>query len=202
MSANIEARDWTITPRIGGRYAMERIDGYTDAGGDSGTNTVVGSQGVEVAEGRIELALSRLAMEIAGFTGRGGYLARMTTGDDPVEVTLFDTTQNVSTWADDPSSFYAAGNMVVDLPGSAILQIGGQVFFGDGRMSGCEAQLAWAHGSSRLAEAEQGDPAADDAADRLEVDLTVGQCLLQPAHASNGDLSTQEGKAFKTRQFL
>jgi hypothetical protein len=50
-------------------------------------------------------------------------------------VTLFETTEDVSTFANDPSSFYAGGNMVVDLPGNSILQIGGQVFFGDGGMS-------------------------------------------------------------------
>ena len=138
VSVNIEARDWTITPRIGGRYAMEWIDGYTETGGDAGTNAVVSSQTVEVAEGQIELALSRLAMENVRFTGRGGYLARTSTGDDHVEVTLFDTTQDVSIDAADPSSLYAGGNMVVDLPGSAILQIGGQVFFGDDGMSGYE----------------------------------------------------------------
>ena len=138
VSVNIEARDWTITPRIGGRYGLERIDGYTETGGGAGTNAVVGSQDVEVAEGRIELALSRLVRENVRFTGRGGYLARRSTGDDHVEVTLFDTTRNVSTWADDPASFYTGGNMVVALPGSAILQIGGQVFFGGDGMSGYE----------------------------------------------------------------
>ena len=133
-----EAGDWTLTPRVGGRYAMEWIDGYTETGGDAGTNAVVGSQDVEVAEGQIELALSRLVMENVRFTGRGGYLARTTMGDDHVEVTLFDTTQDVSIDAADPSSFYAGGNMVVNLPGSAILQTGGQVFFGDDGMSGYE----------------------------------------------------------------
>ena len=75
-------------------------------------------------------------MENVRFTGRGGDLAWASTGDVHVEVMLFDTTRNVSTWADDPSSFYAGGNMVVDLLGIAILQIGGPVFFGGGGYEG------------------------------------------------------------------
>ena len=72
----------------------------------------------------------------------GAYLARTAMGDDHVAVTLFDTTQDVSTFANDPSSFYAGGNMVVDLPGNSILQVGGQVFFGDGGMSGYEGTFS------------------------------------------------------------
>ena len=56
-----------------------------------------------MAEGRIELALSRLVRENICFTGCGGYLARRSTGADHVEMTLFDTTWNVSTNADDPA---------------------------------------------------------------------------------------------------
>jgi hypothetical protein len=142
VSANIKAGDWTITPRVGGRYAMEQIDGYTETGGSTGTNAVVSSQTVEVAEGQLELALSRQALENVRVTGRGGYLARTAMGDDHVAVTLFETTEDVSTFANDPSSFYAGGNMVVDLPGNSILQIGGQVFFGDGGMSGYEGTFS------------------------------------------------------------
>ena len=61
---------------------------------------------------------------------------------DHVAVTLFETTQDVSTFANDPSSFYAGGDMVVDLPGNSILQVGGQVFFGDGGMSGYEGTFS------------------------------------------------------------
>jgi hypothetical protein len=118
---------------------MEWIDGYSESGGAAGTNATVGSQDVGVAEGRIELAASRELMSDVRLTGRGGYLARTSTGDDSVDVTLFDMTEDVPTYDDDASSFYAGGDLVILLPGMAALQLGGNAFFGGDGMFGYEA---------------------------------------------------------------
>jgi hypothetical protein len=129
IGTDIAMGAWTLTPRVGGFYAMEWIDGFSETGGDAGAT--VASQNVGVAEGHVELALSRMVMANARFTGRGGYFARTSTGDDGVDVTIYGTTESVPTDADDAAGFYAGGDLVVDLPGSAVFEIGGSAFFGE-----------------------------------------------------------------------
>jgi hypothetical protein len=130
---------WTVTPRAAGFYAWEWINGYSETGGmDPDTNATVASQNVSVAEGQLELALSRQVMEMVRFTARGGYLARATSGDDTVEVTLLTMTKDVPTHTENPSALYAGGAFDFGLSDTASLQLGGTAFFDGHGMSGYE----------------------------------------------------------------
>ncbi len=119
---------WSIVPTARARYAIQFIDGYSETG--SNANAIVGSQQVQIAEGRLELAASK------GFqTGHarvyGGYLARGSFGDDAVGVNLVGQNILVPTGEDTFQSVgYLGSQMVFNITSGLGLQVGSQFAFG------------------------------------------------------------------------
>ncbi|MGI9522517.1 MAG: autotransporter domain-containing protein, partial [Hyphomicrobiaceae bacterium] len=132
-------RGLSLMPNIGGRFAWESIDGYREEGGWSYSNAQVDDRSIGVWEGFAELAASVSLGRGAALTGRGGYLARQTTGDNTVDVKLLGMSRSISSAADEPTGFYAGGDVTFDPWKGFSFKAGGQAFFGDDNLDGYEA---------------------------------------------------------------
>ncbi len=119
---------WSIVPTARARYAIQFIDGYSETG--SNANATVGSQQVQIAEGRLELAASKV-FQTGHARVYGGYLARGSFGDDAVGVNLVGQDILVPTGEDTFQSVgYLGSQMVFNITSGLGLQVGSQFAFG------------------------------------------------------------------------
>ena len=122
------AHGWVVTPSIGGNYAVQQFDGYTETG-NSGANATVGSHSASVVQANAEIAVSREIAEL-DLSMRLGYLTRQSVGDENVSVTLLAQSSSVGFGDTDLDAGYLGAAVGVDLGGSRSLNFDGTVFHG------------------------------------------------------------------------
>ncbi len=111
---------WAVQPTGRLRYTYQSIDSYTETGSLAANgNATVGSQDVQLAEGRLELALHKQSgnLDTRVF---GGYLGRYSLGDDNVSVTLLNITNPIPIGTDDYQSLgYVGADVVLNMSPTA-----------------------------------------------------------------------------------
>ena len=116
-----QATGFTLNPSLQLRYAMQKVDGYTETG--TNANASVGSRDVAVMEARAELAGTR-PTSFGNYTLRGGYWYRSNQGDSSVRVTMIGDTKDVSTFYSDLGAGYAGLDMNFKLGQTAFFSLG------------------------------------------------------------------------------
>jgi hypothetical protein len=116
-----QATGFTLNPSLQLRYAMQKVDGYTETG--TSANASVGSRDVAVMEARAELAGTR-PTSFGNYTLRGGYWYRSNQGDSSVRVTMIGDTKDVSTFYSDLGAGYAGLDMNFKLGQTAFFSLG------------------------------------------------------------------------------
>lgn len=119
---------WVLTPSALVRYSAQWLDGYTESG--SAANARVGSRNLGVVEGRVEIAAAR-RFDQAMITGRLGYLARESVGDDDVTISMIGVRRSIGFGNEDVSAPYLGLGAAFELYNGGKLEFDGQAYIGD-----------------------------------------------------------------------
>lgn len=84
---------WALTPSATGRYAAQWIGGYSETGATA--NARVSDRYVQIAEGRLELALAHTS-GLGKLIGRAGVLGRTNFGSGDADITLIGSTVSIT----------------------------------------------------------------------------------------------------------
>ena len=124
------AGGWAVQPTGRLRYTYQSIDGYTET--SMRGPATVGSQDIQLAEGRLELAFQRQTNTIDTRVF-GGYLGRYSLGDDNVNVTLVGVTTPIPIGTDDFQSLgYVGADVFFKISPKAGIKAGIVYTGGDG----------------------------------------------------------------------
>ncbi|WP_419913883.1 autotransporter domain-containing protein [Hoeflea sp.] len=127
IGMDISRSDIVYTPSAHLRYALQQIDGFTESG--SAANAQVGSRSIGMIEANVEVAAAK-PVKFGTVTGRIGYLARYSTGDEAVPVVLLNITNTVGFGDTESHSAYLGLAADIDITPTTSLVLDGTGFVG------------------------------------------------------------------------